>query len=361
MTINIDFTKHVLKKTWLSILLSPISNIFTVVLFCRRKLMRWGQFHAPICIVSIGNVVSGGSGKTPTTMSIVKLLSARGYRVAVSHRGYLGKFESNPTLISNQSCVYDHAAEAGDEAYLLALKLSGVPVVVGKNRKAAIKLLLVKHPDLQIIVLDDSFQHLKVYHDIDIITFSSDVGIGNGYVLPAGYLREPLTAIQANHIALINHKDPTANLKHLLHVIKKRTNNVFTASLCVERYYNCQGRNVAIEDIRELPLILMSGIAFPKSFLQTAVNAGLKIYKSYQYSDHYAFEDIKQIQSIADFCKSHGIKYILTTEKDYVKLKKYEVIQSMLVVCAITYKIENQKVFEDLLVEKIEQAGKLRI
>ncbi len=359
MNIKFDITKHILHKTWLSILLSPISYIYTAVLYARRKLMRCGQYHAPVCIVSIGNVVSGGSGKTPTTISVVKLLSAKGYRVAVSHRGYLGKFENTPTLISDKSQVYDNASDAGDEAYLLTLKLSGIPVVVGKNRKAAIKLVLEKHPELQIIVLDDSFQHLKVYHDIDIITFSSDIGVGNGYVLPAGYLREPLTAIRSKHIALINHKDPKANLKHLLQVVKKRTSYVYTASLYVESYYNCQSRNVPIEDIRELPLILMSGIAFPKSFIQTAVNAGLKIYKSYQYSDHYAFEDEKQIQRIADFCKTHGIKYILTTEKDYVKLKKYEIIQSMLVVCAIAYKIENQKGFEDVLLEKIEQARKL--
>ena len=99
-------------------------------------------------------------------------------------------------MISDENQVLDLAKEAGDEAFLLASKLPGIPVIAGRNRKKAIQILEEKYPELEYIILDDSFQHLKVEHDLDFVVFNAIGGMGNGFVLPAGILRESISALK---------------------------------------------------------------------------------------------------------------------------------------------------------------------
>jgi len=162
--------RHLLNRSFLSYLLLPIAWKFALLQIIRRKII-FPKFKARCKIVSIGNIVSGGSGKTPATIYLAKYFVTKGEKVAVSHRGYKGKFEKSNRIISDRKQIFDCAKDAGDEPFLLAEKLKNIPVVVGKNRQKSIELLLAKFPDLDYIILDDSFQNLKIKKKIRFYHF----------------------------------------------------------------------------------------------------------------------------------------------------------------------------------------------
>ncbi|MBC8384473.1 MAG: tetraacyldisaccharide 4'-kinase, partial [Candidatus Cloacimonetes bacterium] len=143
--------KHLYHRSLISYLLYPISLKYGFFQWLRRKVYEHFpslSYQSKIKIISVGNIVSGGSGKTPFTIFLAKHLSEKGYNIAVSHRGYKGKFENRNKLISDENVVLDFAKEAGDEAFLLAQKLEHIPVIVGKNRQLSIKILEKEAPDI---------------------------------------------------------------------------------------------------------------------------------------------------------------------------------------------------------------------
>lgn len=300
------------RKSLLSYVLWPLSLLFTVVGFTRRIAYEIGilkAYDAPLKIFSIGNIVSGGSGKTPSTIWLANYLISQGKKVAVSHRGYKGEFENNTTIISSYDKIFDNAPQAGDETFLLASKLPGIPVIAGKNRTEAIKILIKKFPDLEAIILDDSFQHLKVKHDADIIIFNEIGGIGNGFVLPAGILREPLSALKHADIIIYNGKSKCPKS------LNKYCDKIISTHYDVIDVITETGMSIKPENI-EGNLALISAIGMPESFERTVTQIGLEFSKHFIFKDHNNFSQ-KEITKLLN----HNYDYYLTTEKDYAKLR----------------------------------------
>ena len=181
--------KHLKKKSWLSHLLWGASLIYRFVVAAKRKKAAPLKIKG-VKIVGVGNIVCGGSGKTPFDVALARCYQEKKVKVAISVRGYKSRLESSATLISDRKAVLPQAKMAGDEPQLLAQMLPGVPVVVGKDRQRAVRLLLDKFKDLEVVILEDSFQNFKLAHDFDFVLFKAKVGVGNGWCLPAGYLRE---------------------------------------------------------------------------------------------------------------------------------------------------------------------------
>ncbi|MCK4956400.1 MAG: tetraacyldisaccharide 4'-kinase [Candidatus Cloacimonetes bacterium] len=302
--------KHLYKRSLLSYSLLP----FAFFNFCVQKIRRkfYGkQYRAKSKIISVGNIVSGGSGKTPVTIYLAKMLSAKGFNVAVSHRGYKGKFEQNCTLISSREQIFDFAPQAGDETFLIASKLPGIPVIAGKNRTQAISMVEKQYPDVDYIILDDSFQHLKVAHDYDFIVFNAIGGIGNGFVLPAGILREPISALKyANHIIYNGEGEIPA-------ILKKTGLPISKAKYMVSDFIDKFGNSVVISELKESKIALMSAIGMPKSFENTVMKEGIEFEKHFSLPDHYNFDDKAKLIEI----EKMGFDYILITEKDFAKLR----------------------------------------
>lgn len=300
------------RKSILSYLLYPFSLLFSVVVLWRRYAYIIGllpSYKSPVKVYSIGNIVSGGSGKTPSTIWLANYLVSQGKKVAVSHRGYKGKFENKTTIISSYENIFDNAPQAGDETFLLASNLPGVPVIAGKNRTEAIKTLIENYPDLDAIILDDSFQHLKVKHDVDIIIFNEVGGVGNGFVLPAGILREPLSALKHADVIIYNGKTKCPK------PLNKYCDKIISTHYDVTDIITETGMTIKPENI-EGNLALISAIGMPESFERTITQLGLK------YSNHFIFKDHNNYsQKVITKILAQNYDYYLTTEKDYAKLR----------------------------------------
>ncbi len=304
------------------------------------------SYESSIKIISVGNILVGGSGKTPFTVFLAQGLQKMGFKVAVSHRGYRGELENKTTMIADRRKRLPSAHKAGDEPLLLTEKLPKIPIVIGRSRKKSVKLLEKKYPDLDFIILDDSFQHLKVKHHFDFLLFNEVTGLGNGMVLPAGPLRESLSAAKKADCLVYNGQRD--NLPNKLQKLGKPC--IFTEHRVV-RFYDSNRESVAKEIFRENKIALVSAIGKPESFEKTVKIAGIDFVRHYTFLDHYDYKDEKVIQAIAED-KGKVYDKLITTEKDFTKLGKYDGILPLFVVEIETAVVDDEafaKVLKDLL------------
>jgi len=339
------FIRHNLyQRSLLSYLLYPLSLIFAAIQLLRRKiysLIPALSYKGNCDIISVGNIVSGGSGKTPFTIFLTEYLTEKGKLVAVSHRDYKGNFESANKLISGRKGIFSYAEYAGDETYLLARKLSGIPVIAGRNRKKSIQILMEQFPDLDHIILDDSFQNLKVKHETDFVIINEHGGLGNGFVLPAGILREPVSTLnKANYIVYIGkNKIPQ--------YLSKYADRLIQGDFRIKGFYDVEENRIEMNELGKYKIALLSGIGNPESFEKTFEKTGLNFVSHFKFTDHFNYK-ISDLADIKLEMRQQNINMIVTTEKDFVKLKKLEEIDFPLAVLEIDFFCWNTSFLDDL-------------
>jgi tetraacyldisaccharide 4'-kinase len=283
----------------------------------------------PCKVISLGNITVGGTGKTPTAQALAVIIRDAGYKVAILNRGYRAQWKEDVGVVSDGKKIHMTAEESGDEAYLLAKNLPGVPVLIGKNR-AYTGRYAVEHFGVDVVILDDGYQHWRLHRDIDIVLVDATNTFGNNYVLPRGTLREPLKNLRRAHAFLLTKVDQTdcaakEELKRFLQGINPTA--VITESVHNPRYvYRLNqwfnrgtGSPTDIPDITNKQLLTFSGIGNPKSFEQTLISMGGVIESTIRYADHhkYTLDDMHRIMRQA---LQNKVDYIVTTEKDAVKM-----------------------------------------
>ncbi|HRH06470.1 MAG TPA: tetraacyldisaccharide 4'-kinase [Burkholderiaceae bacterium] len=298
-----------LTRGWLSILLLPLSALYGALAWLHRHLYLWGilkKQRVAVPVIVVGNIVAGGGGKTPTVMALVDHLKAKGWQVGVVSRGY-GRDNDICTEVLPHSSV----AQVGDEPLLLA-NTCQVPVFVATKRFDAASQLLAKYPATNIIISDDGLQHHALHHDVAIMVLD-DRGVGNGWLLPAGPLRETLRdkRLRAQNNLVLH----TGN-----HPVKIATTAPqFTAKRSLaQQARRHDGSRVNLADLNEMatrtnkPLVALAGIANPESFFAMLREIGLQLSQTIALPDHYSF-DSKLGNEYAGYS-------LICTDKDAVKL-----------------------------------------
>lgn len=293
----------------------PASLIYAGYMRWRRRQLFQKPYRPPFKVISIGNLTMGGSGKSPIALALAKTLSAHRRRVAYSSRGYKALLENTASLIYDGRRLLASPDVAGDEAVMAALQLDGVPVFSGKLRKKVMQMAESLFPDLEIMILDDAFQHLKVARDIDIVVFDSELGLGNGFVLPAGYLREGLSAIPPSSICILHQKPwggGNPELKARLSATGAGVYEVKSNSGSILH----KGRPISVAELQQKKITLLCAIAHPASFIKSAEALGIAYQKQLIFPDHHSFADAKSLALL----QADDSDYLLCTSKDYVKL-----------------------------------------
>lgn len=291
--------RQALQSAWLhrgvlAWLLWPASLCYRALVALRSALYGSGRLASerlPVPVVVIGNVVAGGAGKTPVLLALLEHLQARGIRAGVVSRGY-GRRSRACIEVTTSS----QPEQVGDEPMLIQ-RAAGVPVFVARKRAEAGRALLVAHPGVQVILCDDGLQHLALQRDIELCVFDAR-GVGNGWLLPAGPLREPWPR-PVDFILSGPEFAPGA------------------ARFIVERELapvacNSRGERIELATLRGRPLLAVAGIASPASFFTMLRDQALALECTFALPDHYDFNTVPLPLDPA--------RTVVCTEKDAVKL-----------------------------------------
>ncbi|MDP2861399.1 MAG: tetraacyldisaccharide 4'-kinase, partial [Desulfobacterales bacterium] len=192
------YSEEKTSSSFSEMILSVFSAIYGTLIRIRDIFYLRGIFsrkRLPCKVVSIGNITVGGTGKTPMTIYLAETLTGLGYKVVVVSRGYRGRAKKKGGIVSNGREILMGPDSSGDEPFMMAARLNNIPVVVGQNRYNA-GLLAIRNFNPDIILLDDGFQHRKLFRDIDLLLLDSGCPFGNGRLVPRGVLREPVVSIK---------------------------------------------------------------------------------------------------------------------------------------------------------------------
>lgn len=307
----------------MQILLKILSLIYGSVIFIRNKLYDLNILKSKkaegVEVICIGNVVAGGTGKTPAVQYFVKKYLNEGKKVGILSRGYKGKRKEDLLLVRNNKEILATSAESGDEAYLHALNLK-VPVAVSKDRyKGAVYLRDVCKVD--IIIMDDGFQHRKLKKDRNIILIDAINPFGGNDYLPKGRLRESLESLKRADELIITKSNYINNesLEKIKQKLLKYEKKISVATFSEENFYNMNGEEKELSIVKDKKILIFSSIANPKIFYETVKRLEPSEIEEIKFEDHHLYKP-EEIKNISE--KGKDCDYIVTTEKDIVKINE---------------------------------------
>jgi tetraacyldisaccharide 4'-kinase len=288
-------------------LLLPWSLIYGLGVFCHRNYYRLrGAYKAPKPVISIGNITVGGSGKTPLVVWLARSLEENGFKSIILTRGYMPK-----------------RSKISDEVEMLKEQIPLIPVMAGGNRVRNIRKSINNIVPGDLFICDDAFQHWPLRRDLNIVAIDAVNPFGNGYLLPAGILREPLSSLKRANVLVLTKTDGSSDLQTLSSKLKR----INPKALIVESRYKSVGVVDAFEETRlpedflkEKSVVGFCGIGQPISFESSLRKSGAKVIKLFTYRDHYIYKK-NDIRRMVEFCRAQSPQAFVTTHKDAVKLR----------------------------------------
>jgi tetraacyldisaccharide 4'-kinase len=299
-----------------------LSFPYRFVVHCRNWAFDNGWFRrysppVPI-VISVGNIVVGGTGKTPVTLMLAQEFYER-HRIAVLSRGYRSVAEKlrGPTVLCDGHGPKQSAAHCGDEPFLLAQNLPKAIVIVGHNRHLASN--MAARAGAELILLDDGMQHRHLARDFEVVVMDTTDPFGQGYFLPRGLLREGVKSLSRAHLVILNHVKDNESFEELRKEVQKYT----TAPVVGTRMDLVSVVDMAGEPagtLQDKKLGIFCGIAHPEYFYNTIIQHGGIIVDTAYAADHRTF-DAHVLREFAAACKAKGADMLVCTEKDIVKIE----------------------------------------
>jgi tetraacyldisaccharide 4'-kinase len=350
--------RHTTREKMLLLPLALLSLPYRFVVSLRRLLFDRGffkQHKTGVAVISVGNLTVGGTGKTPMVIMLAQRLQAKGFRPAVLSRGYGSKATSPVNIVSDGERILMGGDEAGDEPVLIAGSAKGVPVLTGAKRILTAA-AAVERLGADVLILDDGFQHRQIARNIDIVLLDSANPFGNGLLFPAGPLREPLSALKrADIIIATGTYDDVATPRPMM--LPDGVQAPVFKSYYQPRNLLHGARETAFppELVKGKKICAFAGIGNPLAFEKTLAALGADVAVFIPFPDHHRYteQDVGLIDEKARQCRA---EMIVTTEKDKVKLERFDVFLSGIYALRIEMEfLSAREDFERLLLEKLNE------
>jgi tetraacyldisaccharide 4'-kinase len=295
-----------LTATILRFFMGVAATGYSLVVRLRSSLYskRWLEIHtADVPVISIGNITTGGTGKTPLVIWLCKFLQQKNFRCAILTRGYK----------TTQNSV--------DEPAILTESCPQAKVIVNPNRVEAAAEAVDKF-GAKVLIMDDGFQHRRLHRDLDIVTVDATCPFGYGKLLPTGLLREPVASLKRADAAVLTRCDQISESE--LSLIEKELRLITPAMIIAKSIHNpvcaksATGEKITIEQLKDKKIFAFCGIGNPDAFLNTIKNTGANLVGSKIYNDHYPYAD-SDIDDIHGQANRSGADLILSTQKDHTR------------------------------------------
>jgi len=345
--------RHFFLRIFLFVLSALYKFASAVSNFLYRKKIRKIK-KLPVFVISVGNITAGGTGKTPLVIYLAELIQKLGYKPAIIIRGYKGGYEKKGGIVSDGKKICANTEDAGYEPFMIAKKLKNVPVIVGKNRYKS-GIIAINKFGTDIIILDDGFQHQKLFRNINLLLLDYKKPFGNKKLLPSGTLREPVSAVKRADVIILTRAENFGSEN-----IKKLTTAPVFKSVHIP--FIIKNNKKILKDKRLLKnkkAVIFSGIARNKEFYNTVNKLGCFIKSFIRFEDHHKYikEDFEKINMAA---KNLNTDIIITTEKDYVKIPSDIKFFCEIIIIGINIKFADDSLqnFDKFIEDKLKN-GKL--
>lgn len=351
----INTSKSTTLSSWVCLFfLSVLSFIYKSVILFKNFLYEYKILNEKklICkVISVGNLVVGGTGKTPLTKKLAKYFLKRKINVAIITRGYKRSFTIFPkTIVFENELGKLHWYECGDEPCMLAEELPGIPIIIDKNRIRGGK-YAIKNFGSQLIILDDGFSYRRLFRDVNILILNSIRPFDNGYCLPRGLLREPISALKRADIILLSKSEVNPNLEIVKKEIKKYNLKapIFTMTyepLWLLSLNGCE--MLPLKVLKDQKIVALSGIGDPSYFELLLKKLGADVAVSYRFPDHHFYSE-SELKEIVQKGLENDCKIFITTYKDAVKLRELKSFPSSLLFLILIVETKVEKGFFEYL------------
>jgi tetraacyldisaccharide 4'-kinase len=300
----------------------------------------------PGFVLSIGNLTVGGTGKTPAVCMVADWALNEGYRPVVLSRGYGSRHANKVLEVSDQGGITATPVESGDEPYLLASRLPGIPVIICKRRYQA-GLLARKKYGTDFYILDDGFQHLALERNLDLVFMDAASPFGNGHLLPWGPLREPIGHLhRADAFVFTRSKEGSKKSRHnTMDYLKKKFPGkpLFDSDRVPEKViFPRRDKDHAPEFLKRKRIIAFAGIARPDAFRYTLASLGAEPAAFKAFRDHHRYTPAEIRHLIEERDRLHA-DCLVTTEKDWVRLKDLGIQHPDLAFLRITFELRGER------------------
>jgi len=302
----------------------PVAALYACVLTLRGAAWRLMRKRPGLATISVGNLIVGGSGKTPFALFLAQKLAERGVSAGIVSRGYRGRLAGGrAALVSDGKRVLLTPEQAGDEPVMMARRFDG-PIAVARRRTHGVE-LLQRSAQVDAVVLDDAFQHIRLERDFDLLLVNTERGLGNGWLLPAGPMRERIGAARRADALVLIGRDRAANLLTPAQRAKlERLDrpDLFHATIrprCLVHAEMGRWRETPIAIVGRR-VLAVSGLAEAGGFYEMLREHDAELVGVLEYPDHHEYT-AADWQTISDAARD--AEMVITTEKDLVKLERF--------------------------------------
>lgn len=312
-----------------SLILPPLSAVYAAMTRARLSAYRRGWFSiaklaAPV--ISVGNLTTGGTGKTPLVEWVCRVLADPGSReprkkVCVLTRGYGRANPKSQVVVSSGTELLADEREAGDEPFLLAKNLEGIAAVIANPNRLTAGAWALENLGSEIFVLDDGFQHLQLARDLDIVTIDATNPFGQGALLPAGQLREPLSGLSRAQCVVITRTEQVEEWTTIKEIVERTAGliPIFSSRMATSRIYQLGSEEIDQAKIPSQPLGAFCGVGNPDSFFNHLRREGQTLAFTRTFADHYRYNQT-DLDHLVKQARSSGAVGLITTAKDATKL-----------------------------------------